>query len=100
VVTPPLRSGVLPGVTREVVMRLARRAAMPVREEPIPIARLRRADEVFLTASTIEVMPVVRLGSHRLGSGTPGPVTRRLQGLYRAHVGRLRRRARRRSART
>jgi D-alanine transaminase len=84
--TPPRESGVLGGVTRDLVLRLARRLGLSVREEPIGTARLRRAAEVFVTASTVEVLPVVRLDGRRVGGGTPGPVTRRLQHAYRAHV--------------
>lgn len=88
VVTPPLAAGVLPGVTRALVVALARRAGLPVREETVPVTRLRRAREVFLTASTVEVLPVVRLDGRPLGNGQPGPVTRLLQARYAAHVAR------------
>ncbi len=81
-VTPPLR-GILPGVTRRFLTAVARRASVPMREAPIPCAELLRADEVFLTASTIEVLPVVRVGRHRIGDGRPGPLTTRLQRKYR-----------------
>jgi branched-subunit amino acid aminotransferase/4-amino-4-deoxychorismate lyase len=93
-VTPPLRSGILPGVTRALVIRLARRAGLRVREERLTVARLRRAREIFLTASTIEVLPVVRLDGRAVGRGHPGPVTRRLQSAYAAQVAATLRRAR------
>ena len=92
VVTPPLSAGVLPGVTRALVLDLARRAGLTIREEPIPITRLRRAREVFLTASTIEILPVVRLGARRVGEGQPGTTTRLLQARYAWHVDRAMRR--------
>jgi branched-subunit amino acid aminotransferase/4-amino-4-deoxychorismate lyase len=85
-VTPPLDAGILPGVTRELVGRLARGAGLTVREEPLPVARLRHAAEAFLTASTTEIVPVVRLDGRRLGDGRPGPTTVGLQALYRAAV--------------
>jgi branched-subunit amino acid aminotransferase/4-amino-4-deoxychorismate lyase len=85
-VTPPLASGVLPGVTRALVLALARRAGIAVREEPLAVARVRRARELFLTASTIEVVPVVRLDGRRVGDGRPGATTRQLHERYRAHV--------------
>ena len=85
-VTPPRTSGVLGGVTRDLVLRLARRLGVPVREEPLGAARVKRAAEVFVTASTVEVLPVVRLDGRRVGAGTPGPVTRRLQDAYRRQV--------------
>jgi branched-chain amino acid aminotransferase len=74
VVTPPLDSGILGGITRDVVIRLAHDAGHEVREETLPRARLAAADEVFLTGTTIEVAPVVRLGDAPVGGGTPGPV--------------------------
>lgn len=85
-VTPPLSSGVLGGVTRDLVLRLGRRLGLAVREEPIRSARLDRAGEIFVTASTIEVLPVVRLDGRRIGTGRPGEVTTRLQQAYRTHV--------------
>jgi branched-subunit amino acid aminotransferase/4-amino-4-deoxychorismate lyase len=87
--TPPLAAGVLPGVTRDTVLRLARRAGVPVVERAVAADRLRRVDEIFLTASTSEVLPVVRLDGHRIGDGTPGPVTRTLQARYAAWVARV-----------
>lgn len=93
-VTPPLGAGVLGGVTRELVLRLARRAGIAVREERLEVARLRRASEILLTASTIEILPAVRLDGLPVGGGTPGPVARRLQTLYRDEVGRTLRRTR------
>ena len=85
-VTPPLGAGVLPGVTRSLVLTLARRAGLQVREEPVPVARLERAGEILLTASTIEIVPVVRLDGRRVASGVPGPVTRLLQARYAERV--------------
>lgn len=92
-VTPPLASGVLNGVTRDLVLRLACGLGVGVREEPIRVPRLTRAAELFVTASTIEVLPVVRLDGRAVSAGTPGPVTRALQQAYRTHVQRARRRA-------
>ena len=84
-VTPPLR-GILPGVTRTVLATIARRAHIRLSERPITPAELLAADEVFLTASTIEILPVVRVERRRIGDGTPGAVTRALQARYRQHV--------------
>lgn len=86
VVTPPLDGSILGGVTRDLVLRLARRLGVAVREEAVSVSRLRRAAEVFVTASTIEVMPVVRLDAHVVGAGRPGAIARGLQDAYRAHV--------------
>jgi branched-subunit amino acid aminotransferase/4-amino-4-deoxychorismate lyase len=93
-VTPPLAAGILPGVTRDVVLALARRAGVAVREERLPVARLHGATEVFLTASTIEILPVVRIDGRAVGDGRPGVVTRLLGDRYRARVARALGRAR------
>jgi len=85
-VTPPLSAGILPGVTRAIVLALARRSGLAVREAAIPLARLRRAREVFLTASTTEILPVVRVDDRRVGDGQPGAITRLLQVRYARHV--------------
>jgi branched-subunit amino acid aminotransferase/4-amino-4-deoxychorismate lyase len=90
--TPPHESGVLGGVTRDLVVRLAGRAGLRVREQRLAASRVQRAAELFITASTVEVLPVVRLDGRRVGNGTPGPVTRRLQRAYADHVRRAMRR--------
>jgi D-alanine transaminase len=77
---------VLPGVTRDLVLSLAHRAGLRAREERIRVARLARADEAFLTASTVEILPVVRCDGRAMGGGVPGPVTQRLQDAYRRRV--------------
>lgn len=94
--TPSLDEGCLPGVTRSVVLRLAAEAGVPVDTVPLRAARLHEMDELFLTASTIEVMPVVRVDGARVAGGKPGPVTRLLQERYRAFVARTLTRAARR----
>lgn len=96
-VTPPLH-GILPGVTRHVLTTLAKRAGVPLVERRLTRDQLLAADEVLLTASTIEVLPVVRVERARIGNGKPGPITRTLQEEYRRHVERtlVRRAARRR----
>jgi D-amino acid aminotransferase len=85
-VTPPADGSILPGVTRDLVLALARRAGIRVREATIPIARLRRADEVFVTASTVELLPVVRIDRTTVADGRPGSRTRALQAAYRATI--------------
>ncbi|MCI0402648.1 MAG: branched-chain amino acid transaminase [Acidobacteria bacterium] len=77
--TPPLTSSVLPGITRETVMTLAREFDIPVREEPIPREMLYIADEVFFCGTAVEITPVRSIDRIPVGRGLPGPVTRKLQ---------------------
>lgn len=85
-VTPPTSAGLLAGVTRGVVIEVAGRAGLAVEERPLTAAELAGADEAFLTATTREVLPLVRVDGRAIGSGTPGPVTRRLHDGYRDEV--------------
>ncbi len=84
VVTPPLAAGILEGVTRGLVLRIARSAGLPAEETPLRPGDLEGADEVFITSTVREIVPVVRLGSQTVGSGRPGPVTTRLHRAFRA----------------
>lgn len=85
--TAPISAGLLPGVTRKKTLRLARKVAR-VKEERFTVDDLLSADEVFLTASSIEVVPVVRVGRRRIGNGKPGPITLAVQRAYREEVAR------------
>jgi branched-chain amino acid aminotransferase len=85
--TPPLAAGILEGVTRGVVLRLARGLGLRAEEVPLRPEDLEGADEVFITSTVREILPVTRLGTHGVGSGRPGEVTRRLHGAFRALAG-------------
>lgn len=85
-VTPPLGVGILAGVTRAVVIDLVRGLGIPLREHPLPLTVLERADEAFLTSTVREVLPVVRVGETALGTGKPGPVTLRIHEAFRARA--------------
>ncbi|HUD73241.1 MAG TPA: aminotransferase class IV [Dongiaceae bacterium] len=85
-VTPPVGGTALPGVTRAAVMEAAVEAGIAAGEAPITLGRLLGADEVFLTNSSWEVMPVVRVDAAVVGEGRPGPVSGRLLERYRALV--------------
>ena len=82
VLTAPNSSSILPGITRGLVLRLAAAANIPVREQVLRRMQLDQVSELFLTGTTTEVLPVVRVGEERIGTGSPGPVTRRLQEAY------------------
>jgi D-alanine transaminase len=84
--TPPESSCILSGVTRAVVLDLARKDGVEVRERALSLRELRAADEVFLTGTTVEVLPVVRVDDLEIGGGKPGPVTKRLRALFHASL--------------
>ena len=81
--TPALPAGCLPGITRGAVIELAAGAGLEVREERLPAAILCRSDVVFLTNTSWEVLPVVRVDGRPVGDGRPGPVARDLLARYR-----------------
>jgi branched-chain amino acid aminotransferase group I len=81
--TPSVRSGALPGITRQVVLELATAVGLEVKETEIEPAALFDAAEVFLTSSIKEVMSLTRLDGRPIGFGRPGPLTERLHRLYR-----------------
>ncbi len=80
--TPPLDTPVLPGITRAAVIELAASLDIPVREQALTLEDTRAADELFLTNSMMEVMPVVRIGRDPIGNEKPGEVTRKLAVAY------------------
>lgn len=86
VLTPPLAAGLLPGITREFVMELAGELGLPAREERLTPDDLRTADEAFITGTTREVTPVVRVDELRIGTGAPGAITRRLLAHFRTRA--------------
>jgi branched-chain amino acid aminotransferase len=82
--TPPLSAGALYGVTRGVVMDLARKDGLAVSEPNLTRYDLFNADECFLTGTGAELIPVVKIDGRVIGKGKPGPVTKRLVEEYRA----------------
>jgi len=85
-VTPPTAQGLLPGRTRALVLAAAASLELPVREQPVTTGDLWSADEVFLSGSVKEVVPVVRIDDRAVADGRAGTVTRRLQTAYRRGV--------------
>ncbi|MEQ1792285.1 MAG: aminotransferase class IV [Nitrospiraceae bacterium] len=76
--TPALDCGLLDGITRDMLLGLAREAQIPIDEGHFGIETLTQADECFLTNTTMEVMPVTTVDRHLIGNGTPGPLTQQL----------------------
>jgi branched-chain amino acid aminotransferase len=93
-VTPPLALGMLEGVTRALFIEIAREEGLILREEPHGPEALAAADEVFMTSTLREAMPVTSLAFlessgdqfRKVGDGRPGPVTQRLRAAFRAYV--------------
>ena len=82
-ITPPPYIGVLRGITRQTVMTLGARQHLDVREELVTRHDLFNADEVFLTGTAAEIVPVVKIDGRVIGAGRPGPVTKKLQQGFR-----------------
>jgi branched-chain amino acid aminotransferase len=79
ITTPPLGASVLPGITRQTVIDLARSLDIPLQEAPVPRELLYIADEVFFTGTAAEVTPIRSVDRITVGQGHRGPVTERLQ---------------------
>lgn len=82
IISPPKSHLILPGITRDLIIELAQQHHMPVQEREITKAELKAADEIWLSSSTKEVVPVVSLNGHNIGDGRPGPVWRRMAAHY------------------
>jgi branched-chain amino acid aminotransferase len=84
--TPPLDAGLLAGITREFVFDIAHDLGLETREQILRDPDLFGADEAFLTSTTREIVPIVRVDEHVIGSGRPGAVTRRLLEAFRTRA--------------
>ncbi len=85
--TPPLSAGILPGITREFVIEITHERGVPVKEMVLLDADLFAADEAFVTSTTREIVPIVRVDEQTIGRGEPGPLTRELHAAFRAKTG-------------
>jgi D-alanine transaminase len=86
VITTPLGPHILPGITRKLVLELASRADVPVEQRQLRGDEVSALDEMFLTGTTAEVLPVTTVDGTPIGDGKPGPVTERLYAAYRQYV--------------
>ncbi|HUR91310.1 MAG TPA: aminotransferase class IV [Gemmatimonadaceae bacterium] len=84
--TPPLTCGILPGVTRAIVMEIGAEQGLAVEERPVERAEMDTADEMFYTSSLRELYPIVKVDSTTIGDGRPGPVYKQLHQTYSASV--------------
>ena len=90
IITPPKTDCLLPGITRDLVVEQAHEHGMPVEEIIIKQDDLLSADEIWLTSSTKEILPVTQLNYETVGSGKPGPVWKQMYGLYQEYKHSLR----------
>lgn len=84
--TPPIYLGPLRGVTRDAIIELAQAAGITVKEEPFTRFEVYDSDEMFLTGTAAEAIPVVKVDGRVIGSGKPGPVTKQLIAKFRESV--------------
>ena len=85
-ITHPATHAILGGVTRDVVLSLARKAGVKVVERPFSLKEAKQAKEAFITSTSANVLPVVTLDGAKIGVGVPGVVTQKLLGLYLQHI--------------
>jgi D-alanine transaminase len=90
IVTPPKSPDILPGITRDLILELAAEHGFAVDERNFRREELEIADEIWMSSSTREVLPVVELNGARVGGGQPGPIWRCMHGVYQAYKQRLR----------
>ncbi len=83
-VTRPLDNHILPGVTRDALIRLARAMQIKVEERAFTVAEAQAAPEAFISSASGAAVPVVQIDGVRIGNGAPGPVAAQLRGAYRA----------------
>ena len=84
--TPHLDTGILEGVTRDLVLRLAKRKGIPIRETMLRPKDLMASNECFITNTTMEIMPVTTIDKKKIGKGSPGPITAALHQAYQKEV--------------
>ncbi|MFH1829876.1 MAG: branched-chain amino acid transaminase [Pseudomonadota bacterium] len=82
ILTPPMTSPILPGVTRDTVIALANDMDLPLREQKFTRDFLYICDEVFLSGTAAEITPVREVDNRKVGSGAPGPITKQLQNAF------------------
>ena len=84
VLTPPKSNLILPGITYDVILDLAREGGVPVDVRPIPEDEARGADELWLSSSSKEVLAITTLDGKPVGNGRPGPIFKRVHALFQA----------------
>jgi len=83
--TAPKDEKILPGITRDVVVKLAVDNGMPLLEQAVTEQQLKQADEIWMSSSTKEVLPITQLDNQTVGDGKPGPIWKQMDALYQQH---------------
>ncbi|WP_273126151.1 D-amino-acid transaminase [Metabacillus sp. HB246100] len=84
--THPANHYILNGITRQVLLSICKKTGFVVEEKPFTIEDMVKADEVFLTGTTTEIMPVIQINKQVIGNGDPGTLTRQLQQLFTSEI--------------
>ncbi|MCK5784031.1 MAG: aminotransferase class IV family protein, partial [Desulfobacterales bacterium] len=84
--TPPVQTPVLPGIARKTVIEIAEAENIPCHEQPLQVADLLAADEVFLTNVIMEVLPVTAIEAHTVANAKPGKITKTIADKYKNHL--------------
>jgi branched-subunit amino acid aminotransferase/4-amino-4-deoxychorismate lyase len=84
--TPPIAAGILAGITRKTIIELAHEQGLVVHETQVMPTDLYAADEVFITSTIRELLPVVKVDDVQVAGGKPGPMARQLLAAYRARA--------------
>lgn len=84
--THPENNFILNGITRQKVLQLCRKQAIPLQERTFTVDELFSADEIFLTGTTTEVMSVIQVNGKQIGDGNPGKLTREIRQLFQAEI--------------
>ncbi len=82
ILTPPKSPFILPGITRDLILEILQIHQIPHQESPISLTQLQSAEEIWLTSSVREIIPVVNLNGQSVGTGQPGPIWHRIWQLY------------------
>ena len=85
-VTHHANKDILGGIARDVILKLARGNGIKVSERAFNMAEIADADEAFITSTSANVLPVVKVDDRIIGKGIPGPITSKLKELYAAHI--------------
>ena len=85
-ITPPLAAGLLSGITRQTLIELALQEKIGLSETNFTPKELYLADESFLTSSTKELVPIIKVDGKSIGSGSPGAITQKFHQIYKDHM--------------